>query len=123
MTVLDLGCGPGFITEQLLALLPHSQLIALDDEPKMIERAQRYVQGKADHRLRFVQASILETGLPDNSIDFALARFLFQHLPTPIAAAQEVLRILKPGGKFALIDIDEGGFPILFDPPLPLMRQ
>ena len=120
MTVLDLGCGPGFITEQLLALLPHSQLIALDDEPKMIERAQRYVQGKAYDRLRFVQASILETGLPDNSIDFALARFLFQHLPTPIAAAQEVLRILKPGGKFALIDIDEGGFPILFDPPLPL---
>lgn len=119
MSVVDLGCGPGFITEQLLALLPHSQVIALDNEPALIERARQLLQGKHDDRLRFVQASVMETGLPDNSVDFAIARFLFEHLPDPVGAAREVLRILKPGGRLVLVDIDEGAFPLLFDPPLP----
>lgn len=119
MSVIDLGCGPGFITEQLLALLPHSQVIALDNEPALIERARQLLQGKYDDRLRFVQASVMETGLPDNSVDFAVARFLFQHLPDPVGAAREVLRILKPGGRLVMVDIDEGAFPLLFDPPLP----
>ncbi len=119
MTVLDLGSGPGFIIEQLLTILPKSQFIALDNEPAMLERARRLLQEAHPDRLRFVEASVMETGLSENSIDFAIARFLFQHLPDPVGAAREAQRILKPGGRLVLVDIDEGGFPILFDPPLP----
>jgi ubiquinone/menaquinone biosynthesis C-methylase UbiE len=108
MTALELGSGPGFITEQLLALLPNSPIICLDNEPTMLERAKNYLGERAEGRARFVQASITETGLPDNSVDFAVARFLFQHLPDPVGAAKEVLRVLKPGGRLALIDVDDG---------------
>ena len=107
MSVLEPGNGPGFITEALLTLLPHSAITALDNEPAMLERSQRYLQGKADGRLRFVQASVMDTGLPENSFDFVLARFLFQHLPDPVGAAKEMLRVLKPGGKLALVDVDD----------------
>jgi SAM-dependent methyltransferase len=53
-----------------------------------------------------------ETGLPDNSFDFAIARLLFLHLSDPVLAAQEVLRVLKPGGKFVIIDVDDALFGV-----------
>ncbi|HEY7350310.1 MAG TPA: class I SAM-dependent methyltransferase [Ktedonobacterales bacterium] len=122
MSVLDLGCGPGSLTDHLLALLPHSQIIALDNEPALLARARQLLPQMPDDRLRFVQASVMDTGLPENSVDFALARFVFQHLSDPVGAAREALRILKPTGRFALIEVDEVGFPVVFDPALPLLE-
>ena len=106
MAVLELGSGPGFVTEQLINLLPSSPITTLDVDADLLTRAAQYLRGKVNGRLRLVQSSILATGLPDNSYDFAIARYLFQHLADPVRAAQEVKRVLKPGGKLALIDID-----------------
>ena len=106
MAVLELGSGPGFVTEQLINLLPASTITALDVDANLLARARQYLQGKVNGRLRWVQSSITATGLPDNQYDFAIARYLYQHLADPVRAAQEVKRVLKPGGKFAIIDID-----------------
>ncbi len=107
MSVIDIGSGPGFITAALLDMLPSSHITALEIDPVMIERAERHLKGKAEGRLDAVQGSIMSSGLPDNSYDFAIARYLVQHLPDPVGAASEVRRILKPGGKFVVCDIDD----------------
>lgn len=112
MTVLELGSGPGFITGHLLDLIPHSVITCLEIDPTMIAQAEQYLQDRQGDRVKFVSGSIMDMPLPDNVYDIAFARFLFQHLPDPVGAAREVLRVLRPGGKLVIHDIDAdlGGY-------------
>jgi len=116
MAVLELGGGPGFITRRLLDLLPHSPITCLEIDASLIEEAQGYLADQ--DRLEFVEASVMDTGLPDDHFDFAYARLLYQHLPDPLAASREIRRVLKPGGKLVVYDIDDQ-LSILLDPPIP----
>ncbi len=61
---------------------------------------------------------MLDTHLERDQFDVAYARLLFQHLPDPIGAAKEIWRVLKPGGKLVIYDIDDALFG-LFEPALP----
>jgi ubiquinone/menaquinone biosynthesis C-methylase UbiE len=117
MALLELGSGPGFVTEQLLHLIPNSTITCLEIDSMLVERAKAYLKSSGGDRLRFVNASIMDTGLPDNQFDFAYARFLFQHLPDPTGAAREVLRVLKPGGMLVISDVDDT--LTVFEPRLP----
>ncbi len=119
MAVLELGSGPGFVTRYLLDLVPQSVITCLEIDPVMITQAERYLQDWRGERVRIVPGSIFDIPLPDNTYDFAFARFLFQHLPDPITAAREVMRVLRPGGKFVIHDIDAdlGGLRVPKTPP------
>jgi SAM-dependent methyltransferase len=102
MTIVDLGCGPGLVTASLLERFPAMRVIAVDADAAMLELAARH----ASPRLTLLQAPAGELPLPDGEADFVLARYLFQHLAGPEAAATEMLRILRPGGTCAVIDVD-----------------
>lgn len=120
MQVLELGSGPGFVTRQLLDWLPGCHVTALDSDAEVLALANRYLEAEAE-RVTYVQASVTETGLPDNTFDFAIARYLFQHLSNPSAAARETLRLLKPGGKLAIIDVDAALWGIV-EPTFPQLQ-
>jgi ubiquinone/menaquinone biosynthesis C-methylase UbiE len=114
MSVLELGGGPGFVTGQLLDMLPNSRITVVERDPVLIERARKYLGEKGEGRLQIVEGDIMRMDLPDNSFDFAFARLLFQHLPDPVGAAREALRVLRPGGKLVIDDIDDSLH--IFDP-------
>ncbi len=119
MSVIELGCGPGFITEQLLSLLPNSLITAMDVDSVMIDHAKKYFQSQ--NRVKFIETSVMNTTLPDNSFDFAFARLLFQHIPDPIGAASEIFRILKPGGKLVITEVDDDHF-FIPEPSMPELQ-
>ncbi|NEO30222.1 MAG: methyltransferase domain-containing protein [Symploca sp. SIO3C6] len=119
MSVLELGSGPGFITEKLLSLLPKISITAIDTDPFMIDYCQQRLRNYIGNRLNIsCCASIFNTGLPDNSFDFAIARLVFQHIPNPVDAAKEIRRVLKPGGKLVITDHDDEIF-FIHEPPVP----
>jgi ubiquinone/menaquinone biosynthesis C-methylase UbiE len=113
MSLIELGSGPGFITESLLTMLPNSSITCLEIDPILLEQAKGYLQYKVNDRVQFIEGTVMKTKMADNIFDFAYARLLFQHLPDPFSAAKEIRRILKPGGKFVIYDIDDEIFGII----------
>ncbi|CAN7743794.1 class I SAM-dependent methyltransferase [Paenibacillus sp. LjRoot56] len=113
MSVLELGSGPGFVTEQLLNGLQDSKITALEVDIDLLDVAKSRLDKFPSPRLQFVHSSVYDTGLPDNTFDFAIARLLFLHLHYPEKAAEEIFRVLKPGGKLVIIDVDDQVFGVV----------
>ncbi len=106
MVLVELGSGPGFITKNLMDKFKNMNITSVEIEPILVDYANNYLKEKKYDRFKIIQKSIMETGLEDNTFDFAIIRLLLEHLPDPVGAIREVYRILKPGGKAIFIDND-----------------
>lgn len=109
--VLDLGCGSGVVTRELAKQVYPAQVIGVDVSKTLIDQGLRiYAERHQRHpeNLSFQQGSVYSLPFPDNSFDVVYARLLFQHLSAPLDALTNVLRVLKPGGKLCILDVDKG---------------
>jgi SAM-dependent methyltransferase len=90
---LDLGCGPGALTEVLAERLGAAQVSACDPSPPFVAECARRCPGVD------VRAGKAE-GIPfgEDSFDRVLAQLVLHFVGDPGAAAREVLRVLRPGG-------------------------
>ena len=106
MSIVELGSGPGFLTEKILQEFPNVYVTAVEIDPLLVDYASNYLSQKHLHRFVVYEKCIKETGLMENSFDYAIIRLVLEHLPDPINAVCEVIRILKPGGKAVFINND-----------------
>jgi SAM-dependent methyltransferase len=98
MRVADLGCGVGMVTALLAELVgPEGHIVGIDASAAQLAQArERLLPGGTN--VRFVEASVTDTGLPTASFDLVYCRFLLIHLPEPERALREMGALLKPGG-------------------------
>lgn len=122
MDVLEPGSGPGFVTEQLLRLVPNGSVTCVEVDPLLTARSKEYLAARTSGHFRILEGTVTAMDLPDHSFDFAVARLLFQHLRDPVAAAKEILRVLRPGGKLVITDIDDAAWG-LAEPELPELPE
>jgi ubiquinone/menaquinone biosynthesis C-methylase UbiE len=117
--LLDIGCGTGRFLKFVKSVQPDLKAIALDLSEPYLQRARKAL--KRTRATRFVAAPAENMPLPDASVDVAVSIFLFHELPPKIRAgvAQEIGRVLKPGGMFVHADSiqygDVAGFDGLID--------
>lgn len=105
LSILEVGSGPGFITQGLLDTFPTSTVTCVELDPDMADVARTTL---ADHdRWDIVETSILNTNLVPESFDFALARYVLQHVSDPELALWEIHRLLAPGGTLIVADVDD----------------
>ena len=115
--VAEIGCGNGAASGTILEVLAPAGFIGIDPAARLLSRAaSRHAGAKAAFR----EGSAAATGLPDASVDVAVAHTVFSHLPDPAAALAEVLRILRPGGVLAVFDGDYAMSSVALFPGDPL---
>lgn len=106
MRILECGCGPGHVTEKLLSALPNSDVTGIDVDPLLVEKSRKMLAAVGGDRFRIAEQSIVNMDFADNSFDFVIARLVLEHLPDPLPAVKEVLRVLRAGGRAVFIDND-----------------
>ena len=98
--IVDLGCGTGRWLQRLEALSPRS-LTGIDATPAMLAQAKI----KCRNSTALLHASCAATPLPDHSADCVIASFLLSYVPHLPTVANEIARILRPGGTFVVSDL------------------
>jgi ubiquinone/menaquinone biosynthesis C-methylase UbiE len=105
--LLDLGTGTGVLAVGALERWPGARVTGIDPSSKMLEaakdEARRRSPSSMDGRLRLLTASAEKLPLPDQSFDVAVSSFVLQLVSSRAGALREVFRVLRPGGRFALV--------------------
>ena len=105
MTVLDLGCGPGFFTLEMARLVGRSgRVIAVDLQQGMLSKVRgKTRQTEFEDWITLHQCSESEIGVSDR-IDFALAFYMVHEIPGKESFFLEIATILKPGGRMVIVE-------------------
>lgn len=101
--VLDVGCGVGGTSRYLAKNLgPNAEVTGITLSPNQVKRAGELAieQGVPNANFRVMNA--LEMEFPDNSFDIVWACESGEHMPDKEAYINEMMRVLKPGGKFVM---------------------
>ena len=123
--VLDVGCGGGRTLRRLAALAPEGWIVGLDySESSVAVSRDTNAEGIANGRVQIQQGSVAALPFSDATFDVVTAVETHYYWPDLAANVREILRVLKPGGTFALIAETYRGGPLrlLYGIIMPLLR-
>lgn len=103
--VLEIGCGTGNLTIRAKKARPSIDVIGSDPDPLALKRAQRKARRLSG--IRFERGYAQRLPYADGEFDRVLSSMMLHHLDSDAktAAAAEVFRVLRPGGRLHLVDM------------------
>jgi ubiquinone/menaquinone biosynthesis C-methylase UbiE len=104
--VLEIGSGTGNLTIRAKRSHPGADVIGVDPDPLALARAQRKLHGRVG--IRFDRGYAQKLPYHDGEFDRVLSSLMLHHLDSDAkaAAAAEAFRVLRPGGRLHLVDVD-----------------
>lgn len=100
--ILEIGCGPGALTNSLSRWYPNTNIIGIDRDTSFIEFAKQ----KMPH-LKFIEADATALPFKDNTFDVVISNTVQEHIP-PEKFFNEQFRVLKPNGVCLVLSARRG---------------
>lgn len=101
--VLEIAPGPGYFSIEL-AKLTQCEITSLDISKTFVEIARSNAT-QAGVRVDFRQGNASDIPFAADAFDFIFCRAAFKNFTQPVAALEEMYRVLKPGGQAVIIDL------------------
>ncbi len=108
-SLADIGCGLCHWSRLLYGYLhPPARFAGVDQEVRWVTEAPQHFRrafpAVSSNLLNFQQGDATRLPLPDNSFEVVTCQTLLMHLPSPLDALREMLRILRPGGLLLCVE-------------------
>lgn len=110
MRVLDLCAGTGDLSFALARTGLPREVVGTDFVPEMLAVAERKIDGFRGSDISFSVADAQDLPFPDSSFDVVTVAFGVRNLPDRAANFSEVHRVLKPGGRYVILEFSRPGF-------------
>jgi SAM-dependent methyltransferase len=103
----DIGCGTGTVSRWMASRMgPGGRVDAIDIAPEQIDVARSAAAGAGFSDIHYQVGSAYEPGLPESAFDVVFCRLVLCHLKEPSKAVAQMARLLRPGGRLVLVDMD-----------------
>jgi SAM-dependent methyltransferase len=101
-SVLDVGCGPGSLTEDLAVLARPGHVVGVDRDTASLTAAKARADASSVTNLHFEHASAERLPFPSSTFDVVFAHTLLEHVAEPGRVLEEMRRVTRKGGVLAL---------------------
>ncbi len=116
LTILEVGCGPGFFTIPAARRVEDGTVYALDIYPMMIENVEKKATKHRLENVKTINSPASSTGLDDESIDLILCIDVLSDISDIDPTLQEMHRILKSDGILSVYEPHTGWEPGAWNP-------
>jgi len=114
---LDAGAGTGAVAREMVRLVgPTGAVVALDGSIDRLSEGRRLALESSPVPVSFLVGDLRHVPMRSESLDYVWCRFVFEYLSDPAEVFDELLRLVKPGGKLVIGDLDGNG---IFHHPFP----
>lgn len=105
MTVLDIGCGPGFFSVDMAELVGESgRVMAADLQDGMLRKLRNKIRGtELEKRITLHQCGKNKIGV-STAVDFVLVFYMFHEVPNQKKFLDEIGSIVKPNGRVLIVE-------------------
>jgi len=106
--VVDVGCGSGVVTRDIAQRVGSAgRAVGVDPSPQFLAVARELADGAGlGGRVEFREGSALSLPFPDGAFDVAVAVTVLSHTPGGESAVPEMARVVRPGGRVGVFDLD-----------------
>lgn len=110
MNGLEIGSGSGVHLIAIANWLQNGSIVGIEKDRNFLVEAKKLLKHSKLTNAKIRAGDAQKLRFKDDYFDFVYARLVFQHIFSPTNALNEIKRVLKPGGKCIIEDIDRGFF-------------
>lgn len=105
--ILDLGCGAGFISNEVAKHNNKSKIVAIDKSYVAINKAKRMFENS---KISFLEGDMCQIPLEDNSVNLVLCIGSIEHVKDTDKVFNEISRVIRRDGKLIIMSSNKKSF-------------